>query len=490
MVLNDEQQAAVDAIASGDNVCLSGEAGAGKTYTLREAYTALRRRYPGKGEVLVVASAGVAAKNIELNAITVHSAFGIGIGRGSVDELVFLVCKNRGVVSNYKRWKAMILEEVSSVSASLFDKLDEVTQRIRGNALAFGGLQVVAVGDFLQTAPIGDADDPNPKYVFESAAWKSLGFRHIMLQTQNRLSDPEMLLVMRRMRVMGYDAETRAELIRLTQDNDPDDFVGPEVIHLYATNEEVDKHNAEVMAALPGQTAEFDCRALDTLDPAYAVRRQPALDAANAARAKKNQPALQSLVDLLFPKTPGVVTIKQGAPVMLVSNLKFPDYVNGARGIAVAFRETLTPADSKTLTTLPLPVVRFEGGAERIVPMRTQKEYDRRTGAVVASRTQIPLRVCAALTVDKSIGLTLDRVVLHLARVWSFDRLYVALTRVRDRSRMLIDSLRLKPLKVPPAVSAFLLEAFGVDESARLESMVRDIERAEPAAKRCRVEVA
>jgi len=44
----------------------------------------------------------------------------------------------------------------SQVSLRLFDQIEDVCRNIRGNNNGFGGMQVVACGDFLQLPPVPD----------------------------------------------------------------------------------------------------------------------------------------------------------------------------------------------------------------------------------------------------------------------------------------------------------------------------------------------
>ena len=108
--------------------------------------------------------------------------------------------------------------------------------------------------------------------------------------------------------------------------------------------------------------------------------------------------------------------------------------VNGARGVVIKFKSSETDDGDKRM----FPVVRFEqsmGGADdedtsttdRLI---TTEEWSLESGGrVVASRSQIPLKLAWALSIHKSQGMTLPAVVVDLASCFEPGHAYVALSR-------------------------------------------------------------
>jgi ATP-dependent DNA helicase PIF1 len=86
---------------------------------------------------------GLARLLLVFKGMTVHSWAGIGLGEGSVEELL------EGMSSTAKqRWiaaKKLYIEEEGRLSDSLFIKLSEIAQRSRGNTLPMGGIQVLFI---------------------------------------------------------------------------------------------------------------------------------------------------------------------------------------------------------------------------------------------------------------------------------------------------------------------------------------------------------
>ena len=134
-----------------------------------------------------------------------------------------------------------------------------------------------------------------------------------------------------------------------------------------------------------------------------------------------------------------VVCLAQSARVMLISNLWVQvGLVNGAMGTveAICYRSGGPPA-------LPLAVmVRFDNysgptlhdGTVPITPIRCTWS----NSGCQCSRLQIPLRLAWAVTIHKSQGLTLDKVVIDVGkREFSCGLTYVACSRVRRLADLL-----------------------------------------------------
>ena len=83
----------------------------------------------------------------------------------------------------------------------------------------------------------------------------------------------------------------------------------------------------------------------------------------------------------------------------------------------------------------------FEDEGQPVVPIlphRRQWEV----GSDVYSRTMFPIVLAYAITIHKSQGLTLDRVVLDLSmRDFAVGQTYVAISRVRNVRGLMFDSL-------------------------------------------------
>lgn len=101
----------------------------------------------------MTASTGIAATHVDGS--TVHSAMGIGIPNcwahfGKIFNM------NRVLEHRWsKHYEVLFIDEVSMISGELLDGLDDIMRMLRQNEEeAFGGIQLVFVGDLAQLSPI------------------------------------------------------------------------------------------------------------------------------------------------------------------------------------------------------------------------------------------------------------------------------------------------------------------------------------------------
>jgi ATP-dependent exoDNAse (exonuclease V) alpha subunit len=60
------------------------------------------------------------------------------------------ILKNRGAVSRWHEAKVLIIDEISMLSGELFENLEAAARKVRKNPAPFGGIQLIACGDFFQ----------------------------------------------------------------------------------------------------------------------------------------------------------------------------------------------------------------------------------------------------------------------------------------------------------------------------------------------------
>jgi ATP-dependent exoDNAse (exonuclease V) alpha subunit len=117
---------------------------------------------------------------------------------------------------------------------------------------------------------------------------------------------------------------------------------------------------------------------------------------------------------------PHILTLKIGAPVMLIRNLNIKKGLcNGTRLIVTDIRDTLIsvkfPNGSETFPIPRIPLI----GSDGSLPFHIK-------------RLQFPIRLAFSMTINKSQGQTFDKVAIHLEKhVFAHGQLYVALSRVR-----------------------------------------------------------
>lgn len=410
------QAQALTILKTGANVFLTGEPGSGKTHTINQYVSYLRRHGI---DPAITASTGIAATHI--GGSTIHSWSGVGIrtemGRNDVKKIV----ANEYISKRIKKAVVLIIDEISMLAPSTLALVDMVCREARANDLPFGGLQVVFVGDFFQLPPViksfGEEKkqtsmlgETMPKFVFETASWREAHPFVCYLTEQHRQEDSDFLSVLNAIRRNEVqDHHVRMISARtVTADALPKD-----VTKLFSLNVDVDRINEEMLAKLNGEEQAF----------AMTLNGFPQL----AEIIKKS---------CLSPET---LRLKTGAKVIFTKNNPKEGVVNGTLGVVVGYNG---------LTKFP--IVRTNDGRELTVEPAEWSIED--NGKVRASVTQFPLRLAWAITIHKSQGMSLDEAVMDLGSVFEYGQGYVALSRVRKLSGLHLLGWNPQAFRVHPNV--------------------------------------
>lgn len=389
--LSDEQECVLQSALAGHSIFLTGSAGTGKSFLLNRIVAALKARW-GPDTVYVTATTGVAAVNID--GCTVHSFAGFGLGKGHPFDLIVAMKRRGDVVSRWRDARVLVIDELSMMSASLFDKLEFIGRRLRGREdVPFGGIQVIGSGDFYQLPPVPDPDCPSPEMCFKADSWARVFTKQCVLTHIYRQSDSAFVGVLNEVRTGRPSPASFAYLAGLRRPLQVTGRVEPTV--LYPHRADVSDMNVKRLGALPGAGRVYHAKD-------WAVDRMH-LEAL----------AKHSSVD-------AVLTLKVGAQVVLLRNLNFrTGLVNGSRGVITSFTERG-------------PIVDFVGAGEREV---RPEVWETKVGArLVASRTQVPLGLAWALTIHKSQGMSIDLLEVALASAFADGQVYTALSRARRPS--------------------------------------------------------
>lgn len=393
------------------NVLLMSPGGYGKSYMIRQ----LAARIGDK--CYCTATTGIAALNLAGPGImtrTLHSWSGIGLGGDSREQLAAKVMTNKNAKKRWRGTSILIVDEVSMLGRSLFEKLDYVGRIVREcPGLPFGGLTLVLSGDFLQLPPVKDS------WVFESPVWTELNFRVLTFNKPIRFgdSDPswgQLLLRVRRGTVTELDMatlQTRVELydefIALTIASPVGDAMVQPTI-LYSLKRDVYAHNMTELKKLPGEIKTYSAK------DHFAAR-------------ERGVPT--EYYKLLFDEAiPAAIELGVGAQVMLRANLDVDaGFVNGSRGVI-----TRMEVDA-------VYVLFYKRSAPVRIAMHNWTIEDER---MVATRSQIPLILAWSSTIHKLQGSTLDFAICDLgSSIFEDGQAYVALSRVRNFEGLMLKNL-------------------------------------------------
>ena len=104
--------------------------------------------------------------------------------------------------------KVLVIDEISMLSASLFDTLAYIAQRIRSCSLPFGGLQLVLCGDFFQLPPVNAQ-----RLCFQSERFQHCVKRKIVLKQNFRQNDSKLITILNQIRTGVNDEQLLCRLI-------------------------------------------------------------------------------------------------------------------------------------------------------------------------------------------------------------------------------------------------------------------------------------
>ncbi|MFZ2682084.1 MAG: AAA family ATPase [Patescibacteria group bacterium] len=402
------QLEALAILKTGVNIFLTGEPGAGKSYTIRQYVNFLRS---SAIDPAITASTGIAATHI--GGMTLHSWSGIGISKSmNAGELKELANKDR-LAKRIKATQVLIIDEISMFEGQTLNLVDAVCKVIKQNEEPFGGMQIIFVGDFFQLPPVSRSGDPTPQFAFSSAAWLAADPVICYLSEQHRQEDETFLEILSALR-RGTINDDHKALLSSRQATFVDDSFS-EMTKLYSHNVDVDRMNTQALAQL------------DTDPRTYRMHAYGA----------------PPLIDQLKRGclSPELLELKLGARVMFTKNSSDGSYVNGTTGEVSAFSKENG-----------YPIVKLRSG--RQVEAATTEWKIEAEGKSVAAIVQIPLRLAWAMTVHKSQGMSLDAALIDLSSAFAYGQGYVALSRVRSLSGLHLKGLNQRALEVDPTVLA------------------------------------
>ena len=407
----EEKQVIINAIRSKHNICVTGAAGTGKSFLLKM----IRDHFP---HIHITASTGVAAVNV--GGLTIHSWAGIGKGNLPPAEIIKFINSGPGtkIRRQIKKAKLLAIDEISMISASIFNLLDQVFRAIKQNDLPFGGLQIIVIGDFFQLPPVGQ--DNQVDFCFMADAWQNADFKMFELTEVFRQSDFRFIQLLNNIRHAALNEEDIALLNHRQNINLVED-VAPTI--LVTHNYQADKINIDKLNEVTGEEE--------------VVFKMSESGRENAVEfLKKNCLAQKEL------------TLKCGAQVMMLKNtLQKQGIINGSIGIVTGF------------TKNKFPIVKFHNGEIcTITPEEWSTEiFNETTGEIeiTASIKQIPLALAWAITIHKSQGMTLDAVLCDLSRIFTEGQAYVALSRVKSLDGLYIRGFKPSSLRVNQQVKNF-----------------------------------
>jgi len=424
--LNEEQRAIFNNIietVSDENkrerlFFINGSAGTGKTFLYNAIIEKLQNM---KCPTVSVAFTGVAALLLK-NGRTVHSTLKLPLKLTESSTSSITANSPEGIY--LKTIKAIIWDEITMTHYYALNAVDRLLRDLRSNEKPFGGVCVILGGDPKQLLPVENDRTRQVEAFFTNCeTWSEL--RVFNLKTNMRTDPQEKEFADWLVKLGNGELNLQSKDLPQSSVEIPDLAIVNDVVNeifgdahltkaefsdrtiLCPKNEQCDAINEKVLNKLPGEL--YSLLSVDSVVDDEGDQTYP-------------EEFLNNIKTGGLP--PHNLQIKVGAPVILLRNIALQDgLINGTRLIVKRI--------SEHILELQIAVGKFTG--QTVLLPRFDLEYQDSRIPFVIRRRQFPVKLCFAMTINKSQGQTLQNVGLFLpTTVFAHGQLYVALSRAMD----------------------------------------------------------
>lgn len=416
--LSKSQKLAFEKFKEGKNLAILANAGYGKSHLIRTMHD--YNKVNGDKPMYLCATTGVAAYN--LNGVTIHSFMNFATGSGELISLIRKISKSKTTIDKLKSEHILVIDEISMLSAELFEKINTIYKHFRRSNSFFGGIQVIFSGDVMQLLSVFNKNTfinkdkvLDERLIVESKIFTDNIDIVILRENFRQVNDPSFLDLLNRIR-LGKTNEDDIKLLKDKRDNFNNELKkldkGIIPIHLVVSNTKALAINTTNLSKIKSDNvryiSQFSSKGHDS-------------DIINSLKKElESQFKIRGLLDL---------TLKIGARVMLIKNLDTNiGLVNGALGTILELNHTTIK-------------VKFDNGITFNVS-KLEWELELYNNSVKVS--QIPLILSYAITIHRCISLTLENAIMDLSDCFCDNQFYTAISRVKNLDGLLLKSFNEK----------------------------------------------
>ncbi|KAK3100323.1 hypothetical protein FSP39_018128 [Pinctada imbricata] len=410
---------------------VTGGAGTGKSHLISaikyEAGRVMSRLSPDADKITIALTAFTGTAAFNISGCTVHHIFKLKkrlpLPYEPLTEQALSPLR-----SSLEHLEILVIDEVSMIYKRLLYYIHERLVQIKRIKAPFGGVSVLAVGDFFQLPPV---KQPKQERLYNSSAsypidyWNEL-FKLVELDEIMRQKDDKVFAEMLntvRIRTSNQPLPTYVcEMLKSRKKDGPNT-----ALHIFSTNNEVNSYNTQLInqeCDLISEIPANDYRK-DSTSGKYIKLEKSQAGCQNTSNSKNSNDQMPSIL-LLAP----------GARVMLTRNINVADGL--ANGVIGTVNEIVTTNGSAS-SQQQVKLIRVIFDDERVgkesgkkvndkIVVDIQRVEDEPTKSCVI-RHQFPLKLAWACTAHKVQGMTCKEIVVNLDKVFSPGQAYVALSR-------------------------------------------------------------
>nr|XP_055075157.1 uncharacterized protein LOC129454640 [Misgurnus anguillicaudatus] len=416
---------------------VTGGAGTGKSHLIKAIYYESCRLLsqlsdnPDDRTVILCASTGVAAYNI--GAATIHNTFSIG-ANVKLPYQPLSDDKINSLRSKMAFLQILIIDEISMVDHHLLSYVHGRLRQIKqtGDYSVFGKVSIVAVGDFYQLPPVKGT----PLYTDAKGVnlWDNI-FEFAELTKVVRQQDASFAEMLNRLRVPKKNEPLSLSDVNMLKQRETGEVCSD--IHIFPTNAEVDEYNMLRLHKCCPDVISIGARDFE---------RNP--------KTGRMEPKVGMHTKVFNSCLSMFVSLGVGARVMLKKNVDVSDgLVNGAFGTVVHVSVSQKLNDDNDNDFPSAIHIEFDDpNVGKIQRSKQQLRFSQNATVIEAQedqvtnaggiRCQFPLKLAWACTVHKVQGLTVDKAVVSLNKIFAPGQAYVALSRVRTIDGLIIQNFK------------------------------------------------